>query len=157
LVFLHSLSLSEYDIMTTSHSIEPTIEQKNRQLVIDFFRHVIEARNPAAARQFLTDDYKQHCRHIPDGPDGVEQYLRGLFGDSPPLPVRDDMMFPPALFVAEGDVVVIAGYVPQPDPDAPGKLYDYYVFDAFRIRDGKLSEHWNSINKIAPPRHPEPA
>ncbi|KKB63419.1 hypothetical protein WM40_11820 [Robbsia andropogonis] len=143
--------------MSVNSSPEPTLEQKNRQVVFDFFRHVLEARNPAAVRQFVTDDYKQHCNHIPNGPDGLEQYLRGLFGDAPPLPVQDEMRFPPAIFVAEGDLVVIAGYAPQPEPDAPGTMYDYYVFDAFRLRDGKLCEHWNSINKIAPPRHPESA
>ncbi|VVE90489.1 polyketide cyclase [Pandoraea bronchicola] len=140
--------------MSMTPSQDRTLEEKNRQVVADFYRHVLEARNPAAVRQFVTDDYRQHCRHIPSGPDGLERYLRGLFGDSPPQPVRDEMMFPPALFVAQGDTVVIAGYVPQPDPDAPGEFYDYYVFDAFRLRDGKLCEHWNSINKIAPPRHP---
>ncbi|MFP3801204.1 nuclear transport factor 2 family protein [Paraburkholderia sp. SIMBA_027] len=137
-----------------STTAEPTLEQKNRQVVVDFFRHVLEARNPAAAKDFVTADYKQHCRHIPDGPDGLERYLRGLFGDAPPLPVKDELSPPPTLLVAEGDVVVIAGYVPQPEPAKPGEFYDYFVFDAFRLRDGKLAEHWNSINKIAPPRHP---
>jgi len=143
--------------MSPNFTSERTLEQKNRQVVVDFFRHVLEARNPAAVREFVTHDYKQHCGHIPSGPDGLEQYLRGLFGDAPPLPVKDEMMFPPTMLVAEGDLVVIAGYAPQPDPDAPGTMYDYYVFDAFRLRDGKLSEHWNSINKIAPPKHPDPA
>lgn len=133
---------------------ETSLEQKNRQVVVDFFRHVLEACNPAAARDFVTADYKQHCRHIPDGLDGLESYLRRAFGDAPPQPVKEELSVPPALLVAEGDMVIIAGYLPQPDPDAPGQTYDYFVFDAFRLRDGKLAEHWSSINKIAPPRHP---
>ncbi|WP_322046534.1 nuclear transport factor 2 family protein [Paraburkholderia sp. J67] len=132
----------------------PTLEDRNKRVVIDFFRHVLEARNPAAAKDFVTDDYKQHCRHIPGGKDGLERYLRQIFGDAPPLPVKDEMTQPPVLLVAQNDVVVIAGYAPQPEPEAPNTLYDYFVFDAFRLRDGKLAEHWNSINKIAPPRHP---
>lgn len=44
--------------------------------------------------------------------------------------------------------------LPQPDPDRPGEFYDYFIVDTFKVRGGKLVEHWSSINKIAPPKHP---
>ena len=30
-----------------------------------------------------------------------------------------------------------------PDPDAPARTYEAFGFDTFRIRDGRVAEHWN--------------
>lgn len=128
---------------------------RNRQLVIDFYRHVFDARNPAAVKDFVTEDYKQHSSHLPSGRAGLEALVTEMFGGQPPLPVRPDLLMPPTLIVAEGDVVVIAGEFPQPEPEDPTRTYPFFVFDAYRVRDGKLAEHWSGINKIAPPKHPE--
>jgi len=128
---------------------------RNRQLVIDFYRHVFDARNPAAVKDFVTEDYQQHSAHLPNGRVGLEALVAETFRGLPPLPVQPDLMIPPTLLVAEGDIVVIAGAFPQPEPDDPTRTYPFFVFDAYRVRDGKLAEHWSGINKIAPPKHPQ--
>ncbi|CAD5201550.1 nuclear transport factor 2 family protein [Pseudomonas sp. FEN] len=127
----------------------------NRQLVIDFYRHVFDARNPAAVRDFVTEDYQQHSTHLPSGRAGLEAFVAEIFHGLPPLPVQPDLFMPPTLIVAEGDMVVIAGEFPQPEPEDPERTYPFFVFDAYRVRDGKLAEHWSGINKIAPPKHPD--
>lgn len=127
---------------------------RNRQLVIDFYRHVFDARNPAAVKDFVTEDYHQHSTHLPPGRAGLEALVAEAFRGLPPLPVKPDLMIPPTLLVADDDIVVIVGSFPQPEPTDPTKTYPFFVFDAFRVRDGKLSEHWSGINKIAPPKHP---
>jgi nitroreductase/predicted SnoaL-like aldol condensation-catalyzing enzyme len=99
-------------------------------------------------------DYHQHCRHMPQGRAGLEGFVAALAGGQPALPVQPELANPPAILVAEGDMVVIGGGLPQPDPDRPGEFYDYFIVDTFKVRDGKLAEHWSSINKIAPPKHP---
>ncbi|NTI26937.1 SnoaL-like domain-containing protein [Agrobacterium rhizogenes] len=126
--------------------------EQNKHLVREFYRRVFDGQNPEAVKDFVTDDYKQHSRHLPSGREGLEGFVRSVF---PNGPVRepDEMRIPPAFILAEGDMVVIAAYLPQPEPDAPGKTYDYFIFDTYRIRDGKLAEHWSSVNKIAPPKH----
>lgn len=138
--------------MTTTAAADQA--QRNKQLVIDFYRHVFDARNPAAVKDFVTDDYHQHCRHMPQGRAGLEGLVTHHAAGAPPLPVQPDLKYPPAFLVAEGDMVVIGGGLPQPDPERPGEFYDYFIVDTFRVRDGKLAEHWSSINKIAPPKHP---
>lgn len=129
-----------------------SVEARNKQLVIDFYRHVFDAQDPQAVKAFVADDYRQHCSYMPSGRTALEGFVRALFPQGP-QPVAEQMAVPPAFIVAEGDMVVICGYLPQPDPDRPGDRYDYFVFDAYRVRDGKLVEHWSSINKVAPPRH----
>lgn len=133
---------------------DPTLEA-NKQLVLDFFRCVMEAQDADAAKNFVTEDYIQHASHVESGRAGLEKFVRTIFPDGP-RPVQPTLNHAPTFIVADGDMVIVSAYFPQPEPDAPQRFYDYYVFDAFRIENGKLAEHWGSINKIAPPKHPSP-
>jgi predicted SnoaL-like aldol condensation-catalyzing enzyme len=57
------------------------------------------------------------------------------------------------LVMAEGDLVTVLQERNIQDPTAaPGTWYKQYWFDTFRIRDGKLYEHWDGavINPPAP-------
>lgn len=125
----------------------------NKQLVIDFYRHVFDALDPSAVGRFVHEDYVQHSRHLPSGRVGLEQLVTRIAGGRSPLPVRDEMANTPAFLIAEDDMVALGGALPQPEPDRPGEFYDYFIVDTYRVRDGKLAEHWSSVNKIAPPRH----
>ena len=54
---------------------------------------------------------------------------------------------------AECDVVTIVHKNYRQDPTAePGKFYEVFAFDTFRVKDGKLVEHWDGavINPPAP-------
>jgi predicted SnoaL-like aldol condensation-catalyzing enzyme len=140
--------------MNESVKFKEGTTEYNKHLVTEFYRRVFDAQNPAAVKDFVTEDYKQHCRHMPSGRNGLEAFVKAVFPNGP-VAEPEAMNIPPAFLVAEGDMVVAAAYLPQPDPEAPGKTYDYFIFDAFRVRDGKLAEHWSSVNKIAPPKHGE--
>lgn len=126
--------------------------ERDKYLVREFYRRVFDAQNAAAVKDFVTEDYKQHSSHMPSGRQGLENFVRAVFPNGP-VAEPDEMRMPPAFIVAEDDMVVVAAYLPQPDPDRPGATYDYFVFDAYRIRDDRLAEHWSSVNKIAPPKH----
>ena len=127
--------------------------ERNKHLVREFYRCVFDGQNAAAVKDFVTEDYKQHSRHMPAGREGLENFVRAVFPNGP-VAEPGEMRNPPAFIVAEGDMVVVSAYMPQPDPDKPGATYDYFVFDAYRIRDDRLAEHWSGVNKIAPPKHP---
>lgn len=141
--------------MTASQNLNERFEraQANKQLVVDFYRHVFDALNPAAVKDFVREDYYQHCRHMPQGLAGLEKFVAMIANGRGPLPVQPTMANEPAFIVAEDDIVAIGGGLPQPDPDRPGEFYDYFIVDTYRVRDGRLAEHWSSINKIAPPKH----
>ncbi|MCM2476473.1 SnoaL-like domain-containing protein [Rhizobium sp. CG5] len=135
------------------HATESRVRlERNKHLVREFYRRVFDGQNAEAVKDFVTEDYKQHNSHIPSGRQGLEGFVRSVFPNGP-VPEPSEMRIPPSLIVAEGDMVVVAASLPQPDPDNPGTTYDYFIFDAYRIRDDRLSEHWSGVNKIAPPKH----
>jgi predicted SnoaL-like aldol condensation-catalyzing enzyme len=138
--------------MSATDMRDRATEDANKQLVLDFYRHVFDAQNADAVKDFVAEDYVQHCRHMPSGRAGLEVFVRQIFPDGP-RPVPEQLAIPPAFVVADGDMVVISAYMPQPEPDRPEERYDYFVFDAFRVRAARIVEHWSSVNKIAPPRH----
>ena len=37
--------------------------------------------------------------------------------------------------------------VKKPEPSNPAKTYDSFWFDMFRVKDGKLVEHWDNATK----------
>ena len=57
------------------------------------------------------------------------------------------------IVTAECDLVTVIHRNNRQDPTAePGKFYEVFTFDTFRIRNGKLVEHWDGavINPPAP-------
>jgi predicted SnoaL-like aldol condensation-catalyzing enzyme len=74
------------------------------------------------------------------------------FAPSRPGDPGEGGMPDPAILVVDGDLVAIAFYMPQPRPEqAGGGVIDYFHFDAFRVRDGKVCERWPSINRAGRP------
>jgi predicted SnoaL-like aldol condensation-catalyzing enzyme len=140
----------------TAVSSAPSIDiEANKRLVVDFYRCVFDAQNPDAVKDFVDEVYLQHVSHYPPGRAGLEAFVRGRFPDGP-VPTPPAPLVPPALIVAEGDIVVVAGLLPQAEPDGSGALYPYYAYDAYRVRGQWLVEHWSGIDKSAPPKPPGP-
>jgi len=66
-------------------------------------------------------------------------------GATDTLPQRTDAV------MAEGDRVMLLTSREQPDP-ATGALKRSYVFNMFRVKDGKLMEHWDVMPPgVGPP------
>ena len=87
--------------------------------------------------------YKQHNPAFVKG--GKEA---GAAGPQPP-PGN-----PAEVVVAERDIVtIIHRHYRQDRTAAAGTFYEVFTFDAFRVKDGKLTEHWDGavINPPAPP------
>lgn len=54
------------------------------------------------------------------------------------------------LILAQCDLVTMVTEGYDPDPQYPGKFYPVYRFDLFRVKDGKLTAHWDG-GKIPDP------
>ena len=143
------------DRATAPGDVGVTDLEANKQLVRDFYTRVFGAMDPGAVRDFVADDYHQHAAHMPQGRSGLEQFVARIAASAPRPAGPPPTAAPPepAVLVAEGDIVVIAACLPQPEPGDSGGNWPYYAYDAYRVKNGKLAEHWSGINKAAPPQH----
>ena len=144
----------------------PAELEANKKVAMEFFRPGISGPDRVA----LADPtYKQHNPAFVKGGReaglGDYDYFKSRFGGPPrqggPGPGRGqaDGPQPPAgnpieIVMAECDVVSIIHKNFRQDPTAaPGTWYEVFTFDTFRVRNGKLVEHWDGavINPPAPP------
>ena len=116
----------------------------NKQLVVDFWREVFQTHDMTSAPKYMAEDYMQHNPNVPTG----RQPFMDFFGRLSRQPVKSEIDNLVTM-VAEGDMVVLAFRRELPDPQNPGKTYTTTWFDMFRIKDGKLAEHWDYGTKAA--------
>ncbi|TVY99809.1 hypothetical protein EAS64_39825 [Trebonia kvetii] len=100
--------------------------------------------------RFLVEDYIQHDPNVPgNGRAVLAQGFRML-------PLNGDVPPPPVALIVEGDLVCLMMQKPMPDPTAPGSTYDWFIPTIFRVRNGKLAEHWGPGQKGKPGVGPAP-
>ncbi|WP_329351956.1 hypothetical protein OG226_41570 [Streptomyces sp. NBC_01261] len=124
--------------------------EANKRLVIDSYRYVFDAENPAAIKDFFAEDYQHHYPQFPPGRTGFDMFVNMLFPDGP-RPVQPELLRPPTILMAEGDMLIYVADRPQPELDDPTSKFTFLIYNAFKIRDGMLAEHWSGVNMAAPP------
>jgi predicted SnoaL-like aldol condensation-catalyzing enzyme len=128
-------------------SAEAARLEANKQLLMKFFAlgGDLEAR-----RKMLTDDYIQHNPRLGEltGPIGPQAWFDALNMARGRIRVTDpdfNLRSPTVILMAEGDLVTAIYKAVLPNPDDPSKTYEAFNFETVRIRDGKLSEHWDAL------------
>lgn len=135
-------------------------ESANKKIVLDFYAALNEAtatnsmkqRIPGIAEKYLSPEYKQHTLMLP-GPGTDREKLIRMFQSRPSAPPAGATAMPPQrtdAVMAEGDRVMLLTSRDQRDP-ATGDLKPSYVFNMFRVKDGKLVEHWDVMPSGAGP------
>jgi predicted SnoaL-like aldol condensation-catalyzing enzyme len=127
--------------------------EANKKLAQKFFQVFA---NPAQLSEIIHPEYIQHNpevkawdeEHHVSGREGLLKFIKSVgfpppgadnAKDAPP-PVREI-----AFTIAEGDIVVLAWKTIEKDKN--GVPYEAFNFDAWRIKDGKLYEHWDAERK----------
>ena len=113
---------------------------KNKRLVYDMWRTLIDAHDTEAAKKYLDEGYIQHNPIADTGRAGVFAYFSSL---GKPLAIPDRIQRPLVAILAERDLVVLAFVDEQKNPNAEGQTYTTTWFDMFRIKNGKVMEHWD--------------
>jgi predicted SnoaL-like aldol condensation-catalyzing enzyme len=116
----------------------------NKKLVFDMWRAIIQAGHAEMAPQFFTESYIQHNPNVATGRDAMVAYMKST---RPVRAIDPKITFPVIAIMAEGDLVMVATVSYAPDPESPGKKYAGTHFDLFRIENGKIAEHWDSVPK----------
>jgi predicted SnoaL-like aldol condensation-catalyzing enzyme len=125
----------------------------NKKVVFDMWRAIIQGGHVELAPQYFTPGYIQHNPNVASGRDAMVAYMKQT---RPVRPIEPDIHFPVVDIVAEGDVVVVATVSYAPDPADPSKKYAGTHFDMFRLENGKIAEHWDSVPKDPAALHTDP-
>ena len=112
----------------------------NKRLCYDMWRTLVDARDVEAAKKYLDDIYIQHNPIADTGLAGVLAYFSSL---GEPMPIPDRVQRPLVAIVAERDLVAMVWVDERERPNAPGETYTTTWFDMYRIKDGKIVEHWD--------------
>ena len=116
----------------------------NKKLVYDMYRAIVQGGHAEMVDRFFTPEYVQHNPNVASGRDALAAFLRG---SRPARPIADTISLPVLYMVAEGDKVIVVSR--RPMAPASGERYDTTWFDAYRIVDGRIAEHWDPALKDA--------
>ena len=117
---------------------------KNKKLVYDFWRSVLEGGHLELAPKYMLETYIQHNPNVPTGRKGFIDFFSKF---KKALPIVDTIKGPLIAIVAEGDRVILSFKEVHPDPKDQTKTYTTTSFEMLRIEKGKVAEHWDSALK----------
>src|SRR6201992_3735875 len=125
------------------YSSDPQLA-KNKRLVYDFWRSVLEGGHLELAPQYMKETYSQHNPNVPTGRQGFIDFFSKF---AKARPIVDTVQGPLIAIVAEGDRVILSFKAVHPEPKDPSKTYTTTSFEMLRIENGKVAEHWDSALK----------
>jgi predicted SnoaL-like aldol condensation-catalyzing enzyme len=142
------LAMPSLPLCSQSTSMTPQ-EKANLKLVLDWWREGLVAGHSEVVTKYFNEDVVQHNPNFPQGRAAIEALVKRRTPVNPiPATLPPDRM--PAKAFAKGDYVVLIWDREAPDPADPSKKYAYNDFDAFRIQNGKIQEHWDGATKNPP-------
>lgn len=113
------------------------IEEANKRAVLEFYELLLNRKDFEASRRFMADGYIQHNPAVGDRPEGLKKFVAFLKENFPDQ--RNEIK----RVIAEGDYVVLHVHALRP-PETPGRA----IIEIFRLREGKIEEHWDVIQSI---------
>lgn len=117
---------------------------KNKKLVYDFWREVLDAGHLELTEKYMNEGYIQHNPNVPTGRQGFIETLK-KFGSR--KEICDTIKSELFAIVAEGNFVTFYFNRYLPEPHDSTKIYHTTWFDMLRIENGKLAEHWDGATK----------
>jgi predicted SnoaL-like aldol condensation-catalyzing enzyme len=118
-------------------STGPSVEDKNKEIVVAFYNAAINDKDFEAASVYIGDQYIQHNPLAADGPAGLKAFLDFAKDNLSTFKVEIKQVF------ADGDYVILHVHARR-NADDRGSA----VMDIFRLENGKVVEHWDVIQAI---------
>ena len=137
------MKISENLLRTVSWTKE---EQSNVQVVCAFVQALmIEHRTEDVKRDFASSNYVQHNRNIPDGMEGIANYIRDFAKQFP------EFTYDVKRIIADSEYVVFHSHATLYKKDRGNDKKGLNITDTWRLEGGKIVEHWDSIQAIDVP------
>lgn len=112
-------------------------EEANLKLVVNFYEQFFNKHEVARAAEVISEDYKQHNPEVPDGKKPFVDYFSQFFKETPQSKARI------VRTAMSGDLVWLQVHSTN-SPSDRGQA----VLDIFRVKNGKIVEHWDIIQDI---------
>lgn len=128
---------TQIDGPTEATDLEKT--DANKALVEGFVRDVLKGANPGKIAEYIsTEQYLQHNPAVADGLEALGKALESMAKAGTPMVYTENHMI-----LGEGNFVLTVS-----EGQFLGKHVAFY--DLFRIDDGMIVEHWDTIEEIPP-------
>ncbi len=118
--------------------------EKNKKVVREFYEAVFRKHDLGAVSRFMHEDYIQHNPDTDQGMKGFIRFHEGFFAAAPDFCATINRM------VAENDLVFVYNTITGTHTNEgflhyrpTGNKICFDAVDMFRLRDGKLCEHWD--------------
>ena len=119
------------------------VEQQNARTLADFVQLLMNEHDFEQVRErFSSGTYVQHNRAIPDGIDGLTDYVSGLVKRFP------DYSYDVRHIVASGDLVVFHSHVTLRKAHRGNQKKGFIIIDMWRVVNGEIANHWDAIQPL---------
>lgn len=115
--------------------MEKTIQQKNKDRVLEAFDTLFNNRDYAKAETFWSPNYIQHSAHIEPGREGLFTLIKSM-----PATLK----YEHGTIAADGDFVIVHGRF-----SGMGLPVSWIAADIVRLENGILAEHWDVLQDEA--------
>lgn len=110
---------------------------QNKENAIAFYKTAYDGNPKSAVEEYVGKEYIQHNPAVADGIHGFIDYFERMHNEYP------DKSIEFVRCIAEGDLVALHTHQIWPGND------EYITMDFFRFaHNGKICEHWDSIQQI---------
>lgn len=111
--------------------------ETNKKVVLEFYDLIINRKDFAAAEPYIGSYYRQHNPLVAEGPEGLAAFIDWLKAEYPEAHSEVKRVF------ADGDHVILHVHSMRP-PHPRGRA----IIEIFRLEEGKIVEHWDTIQEI---------
>ncbi|WP_394241020.1 nuclear transport factor 2 family protein [Vibrio astriarenae] len=118
-------------------------ELANAELVTDFVQHLMNNHDFDYVMQHYNDSaYVQHNRNLPDKVTGLVGFLEEFVEEYP------DYAYDVKHIYVDGDYVIFHSHTTLEKDDRGNDEKGMNIIDTWRIEDGRIVEHWDSIQAL---------
>ena len=119
---------------------QTSAEAANIETARNLYAAIFAARDSALAARYLGPEYIQHAQDVADGKEGLARAIADIAAQTPQISYEIKHI------IAEDNLVTLMSHV-RPTPDSRGQM----LFNIFRFDDGKIVEHWETVQDIPRP------